>query len=233
MALEERGYAVALACCAQEAIDAAQKSPPAVLLLDIFLGPRENGILLAKKLRKLAIPDVFTVLVSYADSKEAHEVSSDLKARFLSKTQSIESIAYGLEAMLGDRRSASSPSEVVVGKLVVDQRNEVVRLGGKIFRLAPRQFRMISLLALAFERNPEEIVPTDLLVNVWEGKILFGVSQRMRERKNGAFTFNQNSPEYKRTMVAISSIRKRLKLPPDKGIVNDRRARGFKLVPIS
>ena len=189
--LRARGYEVATATSGQSALDAVERQPPHLVVLDLGL-PDIDGVEVCRRLREgRAIP----VLVLSARNAERDKVSAlDAGADdYVTKPFGSEELLARVRAAL--RRGEAAPAAagpIVRGDLTVDvDRRRVVR-GVEELKLTPKEFELLVFLA----QQPGRVRTRRAILNaIW-----------------GAGALDQ--PEHLR--VLVNSLRRKLEHDPAK-----------------
>jgi DNA-binding response OmpR family regulator len=171
--LEQAGYRVAAAASAEDALAAARRDPPDLVLLDIGL-PGMDGLDALRHLKEtLSLPVIFVT----ARRRELDEVLGlELGADdYIAKPFDVDVLLARIKAVL--RRSeratpaasAERPAALVVGDLAIDPAAHTVTLAGKSIDLSPREFDLLHTLAL----EPGRVFSVDeLLGQVWGAEFI-------------------------------------------------------------
>ena len=144
--LRARGYDVATATSAYAALEAVDRQPPQLVILDLTL-PDLDGIEVCRRLREgRAIP----ILVLSARGAEQDKVAAlDAGADdYVTKPFGVEELLARVRVGLRRAESASLPSGPILrGDLAIDvDRRRVVRDGENI-RLTPKEFELLTFFA--------------------------------------------------------------------------------------
>ncbi|HVZ23065.1 MAG TPA: response regulator transcription factor [Vicinamibacterales bacterium] len=152
--LRSRGYDVAVAGTAADALNAVHAHPPDLMVLDLGLPDRE-GVEVCRSVRATsALP----IIVLSARTGDADKVGAlDLGADdYVTKPFSPEELLARIRVALrrGFSEDDGATGHTTVGDLTIDYaRRRVVRSGEEI-RLTPKEFELLSLLA----RNPDRVL---------------------------------------------------------------------------
>jgi DNA-binding response OmpR family regulator len=164
--LAKEGYNMVTATDGVQALEAARKERPDLILLDIML-PKMNGFEVCRILRKeTTVP----ILMLTAKDDEIDKIAGlDLGADdYMTKPFSIRELLARVRAMLR-RAEMQAPklaaeNQFKFGDIKVDIRRHAVTKGGNILSLTPKEFDLLTFLA----RNKGLVFSRDqLLEKVW------------------------------------------------------------------
>src|SRR3954453_7373750 len=145
--LSAEGYEVITAKNGDEAIDAAKKNQPDLIILDIMM-PGRNGIDVCNILRmQPAFKDTLIVFLS-ALSDEGTEIRGLETGAddYLTKPISPKILTSKVNALF--RRLNKEGSDIVqIGDLVIDREKYIVNYNGSDIILARKEFELLALLA--------------------------------------------------------------------------------------
>jgi two-component system KDP operon response regulator KdpE len=161
LGLEAHGYAVLEAASAEEALRAAVRERPELVVLDLGLPDREGFDVLSALREWSAVP----VLVLSVRSREAEKVRAfDLGADdYIVKPFGMPELLARIKAALRRRGSAGEPL-FRVGGLEVDLARHLVRVDGAEVRLSPKQYRLLQVLVA---HAGKVVTHRHLLAEVW------------------------------------------------------------------
>ena len=134
-----------------------------VLILD-WMMPGETGIAACKRLRKAGYQRAGLMLTA-RDSVEDRVAGLDAGADdYLVKPFDFSELMARLRA-LGRRSSQKIQQEIMeLGKLTVDRTSKLLKKGGQVIQLSPREFQLFDLLL----QNKGNVVPRDIILDrVW------------------------------------------------------------------
>jgi DNA-binding response OmpR family regulator len=164
--LEQAGYQVETAANAEEALSQAKASPPDLILLDIGL-PGMDGMEALHHLRLLS-PVIFVT----ARRRELDEILGlEMGAEdYITKPFACDVLLARVRAVLRRmppgkyKSSAPLPLPLTLGDVTIDPRSHTIMVAGTSVSLAPREFRLLHLLAMEANR----VIPAEeLLTRVW------------------------------------------------------------------
>ena len=163
--LESEGYRVVVAADGAQALDAAEREPPDLVVLDLML-PGMDGLEVCKRLqRDRWVP----VLMLTARTEEADKVAGFAVGAddYLTKPFSLRELAVRVRAIL--RRSeraaqATSGETLRLGALSIDAARRRVYVDGTEVQLTPLEFEILLTLA----RDPGVVFTREQLMDrVW------------------------------------------------------------------
>lgn len=160
-ALTASGYVVAQAATAVAGLEAIERDPPDLLILDIGL-PDLDGKTVIERLRQTT--DLPIIVLSAQDQEMEKIMALDLGANdFVAKPFMIGELLARMRACL--RQSRPATLEVIRhGPLVIDLAAHTVTLNATALRMTPKEFDLLELLA----RNPGRVLThRQLLKQVW------------------------------------------------------------------
>jgi two-component system response regulator RegX3 len=170
--LNREGFRVEVATDGAEALQRFAEVNPDVVLLDVML-PRVSGIDVCRELRKISTVPIVMVTAKSAeiDTVVGLEVGAD---DYVTKPYRIRELVARLRALL--RRAAMEPANgtapgdgqpsrsLVVGDVVLDPDEHVVRVAGAPVNLPLKEFELLFLLL----SNAGRVLPRELLIDrVW------------------------------------------------------------------
>ena len=161
--LSTRGYALAMAATAEEALLKAIDAPPDLVILDLAL-PDRSGIEVCRELRTWMTAPILilSVRANEADKIQALDEGAD---DYLTKPFSAGELLARIRALL--RRAAaltSPPPLVTAGELEIDIARRRVTLAGEEVPLTPTEFDILAFLA----RNAGLVVTQRMILEqVW------------------------------------------------------------------
>lgn len=166
--LAKSGYRVSTASSGTEALDAARRERPALIVLDLML-PGISGYEVLERLRASDATRDIAVLMLTARREEADRIQGlSLGADdYLTKPFSPPELVLRVGAIL--RRlgagGASSSDKLQIGPLVIDCAAHLVHVDGQPVELTPTEFKLLLTLA---ERRGRVQDRARLLESVWE-----------------------------------------------------------------
>lgn len=170
--LKKEGYQVYTASNGVEAIAAAKKHLPDLIILDIMM-PKLDGIETCRQLR--AIPEFKSTFIVFltARSEEYSEISGfNVGADdYIAKPIKPRALISRINAIL--RRNTQTDTEVEnkleIGDLVIDREAYLVFQRGQKIVLAKKEFELLYLLA----SKPGKVFTREVILNnIWEDSVV-------------------------------------------------------------
>jgi len=161
--LEARGYEVHLAQDGIEAIEAAERVLPEVIVLDVNM-PRMDGIEACRRIREWADMPIIILSVR-GDEKDKVRALDEGADDYVTKPFGIEELLARIRVAL--RRSAGTTVAALLftaGDLEVDLSKRVVKRRGQILKLTGTEY---ELLAYLVSNSGKVLTHRELLHNVW------------------------------------------------------------------
>ncbi len=162
--LEREGYAVRVAATGLEGLERAAREPPDLVVLDLML-PGMNGFDVLQRMRDqgLGMPVlIMTALGTEEEKLRGFGLGAD---DYIVKPCGLREILARVRALLKRGGSGSAvPEPVKIGELSIDLAARVVRRGGKVLELRPKEF---DLLAALVRQRGRVVSRANLLREVW------------------------------------------------------------------
>ena len=166
--LAKNGYRVSTATSGPDALDAARRERPALVVLDLML-PGISGYEVLEQLRAGETTRDVAVLMLTARREEQDRIRGlSLGADdYLTKPFSPQELVLRVAAILRrvGARSAPAASTLQIGPLAIDTAAHVVSVSGTPVELTPTEFKLLLTLA---ERRGRVQARALLLQTVWE-----------------------------------------------------------------
>ena len=164
--LRAEGFTVQVAADGPSAVEAARRTPPDAIVLDVML-PGFDGLEVCRRIQ--AEHSVPVLMLTARDDETDLLVGLAVGADdYMSKPFSMRELAARVHALL--RRAAKSapapaaPSTLRFGDLEINQAERRVQRGGVEAHLTPTEFDLLVHLAA----NPRTVLPRErLLADVW------------------------------------------------------------------
>jgi two-component system, OmpR family, KDP operon response regulator KdpE len=165
-ALTARNYIVRQAVTGADVLHSLTHDPPNLVLLDLGL-PDIDGLEVCRLIRTWSqIP----IIVLSADGDEKRKVraldegANDYVTKPYSTPELLARIRAVLRSVATSRSDADEISLLVVGDLEVDLQRHIVRVGGEVVELTPKEFAFLALLA----RHPGRVFTHRMILHeVW------------------------------------------------------------------
>jgi two-component system OmpR family response regulator len=158
------GFVVASAATGAEAVDAARRERPDLVLLDVML-PDFDGFQVVRRLRELARPSIPVLFLTARDSPKDKVTGLTLGGDdYVTKPFDLEELIARIRAIL--RRTGSpEAATLVVGDLELDPEAHQTHRAGAPVRLSPTEFRLLHYLVV----NAGRVVSKpQILEHVWQ-----------------------------------------------------------------
>src|SRR3989304_5709134 len=164
--LRRENFGVSIARDGQAALEAIERNPPDLLILDLML-PHIDGLQIVRRLREVESSDVPILILSAKAEEPDRILGLELGADdYVTKPFSPREVVTRVKAMLRRTKNTTIAVErpVTFGRLHIDPRTREVRLGGQPCNLTTKEFDLLWFLA----RHPRQVFTRDqLLEHVW------------------------------------------------------------------
>jgi two-component system, OmpR family, alkaline phosphatase synthesis response regulator PhoP len=171
--LQSEGYEVFTARNGDEAIEAAKKHSPALIILDIMM-PGKNGIEVCNILRlQPAFKETLIIFLS-ALSDESTEVrgletgADDYLTKPISPKILVSKVNSLFRRLSGNKDSVGM---VKIGDLVIDREKYIITYQGNDIILARKEFELLALLA---SKPSKVFLRNEILNQVWGTEVIVG-----------------------------------------------------------
>ena len=159
------GFSVHAVGNGADAVNAAEKGAPDIILLDVML-PDMNGFSVTKKLRSMGInaPVLFlTARDETADKVTGLTVGGD---DYMTKPFSLDEIVARINAILRRTKQVEVEDSILeVGEIKINQDAHEVFANGQPVDLSPTEYKLLRFLM----SNPNRVLTTaQILDHVWE-----------------------------------------------------------------
>lgn len=159
------GFSVHAVANGADAVNAAEKGEPDIILLDVML-PDMNGFSVTKKLRSMGInaPVLFlTARDETEDKVTGLTVGGD---DYMTKPFSLDEIVARINAILRRTKAAEVEESVLeVGEIKINQDAHDVFVNGTLVELSPTEYKLLRFLI----SNPNRVLTkAQILDHVWE-----------------------------------------------------------------
>lgn len=170
--LQNEGYEVVTAKNGDEAIEAAKKHLPALIILDIMM-PGKNGIEVCNILRmQPAFKDTLIIFLS-ALSDETTEVRGLETGAddYLTKPISPKVLTSKVNSLFRRVNDKGQLGTIKIGDLVIDREKYIVNYLGNEIILARKEFELLALLA---SKPSKVFLRNEILSQVWGTEVIVG-----------------------------------------------------------
>jgi two-component system alkaline phosphatase synthesis response regulator PhoP len=169
--LTNEGYTVYTAKDGNEALDAAQKVKPSLIILDIMM-PGKTGVQVCEILRtqpqfKQTLIIFLTALSDEGSQIKGLETGAD---DYISKPISPKVLVSRVNALFR-RITNDSTKSLTIGNVIIDPVRFVVELNGEEKLLAKKEFELLYLLA---SKPGRVYLRNEILSHVWGNDVIVG-----------------------------------------------------------
>jgi two-component system OmpR family response regulator len=158
------GFSVAAVGNGNDAVVAAEKSNPDIILLDVML-PDMNGFSVTKAIRAKGI-DVPVLFLSARD-EEADRVTGLTVGGddYVTKPFGLDEVVARIHAILRrSKKNESEPSVLEVGEIKIDEDAHDVYVNGQLVDLSPTEYQLLRFLM----SNPNRVLSKEQIIDhVW------------------------------------------------------------------
>lgn len=171
--LKTEGYQVFTARNGLEAITAAKKTNPHLILLDIMM-PEMDGIEACEKIRK--VPALENVIIAFLTARgEDYSQVAGFEAGaddYITKPIKPKVLVSKIKSLLRRLKSVSEPMEATsIGDIVIDRDEYVVHKNGERINLPRKEFELLSLLT----SKPGKVFKREVILDkVWGNEVVVG-----------------------------------------------------------
>jgi len=163
--LEKEGYRVTVAIDGEEALLAAEETPPDLIVLDWML-PKAPGIEVCRRLRARQETRNTPIVMLTARTEESDRIRGlDVGADdYLTKPFSMNELLARLRAVMRRIRPGLADDQVRAGDIVMDRVSHRVKRGAREVHLGPTEFRILDHLM----QHPGRVFSREQLLDaVW------------------------------------------------------------------
>lgn len=158
------GFSVAAVSNGNDAVIAAEKSNPDIILLDVML-PDMNGFSVTKAIRAKGI-DVPVLFLSARD-EEADRVTGLTVGGddYVTKPFGLDEVVARIHAILRrSKKVEAEPSTLEVGEIKIDEDAHDVFVNGQVVELSPTEYKLLRFLM----SNPNRVLSKEQIIDhVW------------------------------------------------------------------
>jgi len=177
--LKDEGFEVTVCARGDKAVDAVNRSHPALIILDVML-PGANGFEICKQLRlkKVAVP----ILMLTAKGQEIDKVIGlDSGADdYVTKPFGVRELVARIHALLRRTqptagKGSSGDGKFEIGPAIIDPKKFEIRRGKTAEELTARELKLLQL----FHAHPGEVFSRDKLLNEVWGYNYYGTTRTL------------------------------------------------------
>ncbi|MCA9445592.1 MAG: response regulator transcription factor [Candidatus Omnitrophica bacterium] len=201
--LEDVGYAVDTAGDGEEGLWLAQSNEYDAIVLDLML-PKMDGIQVLQQLRKDGI-GTHVLILTAKDTVEDRVVGLEQGADdYLIKPFALEELLARVQALVRRGYGVKS-SQIVIGSLFVDTTKRVVKRGGDVIDLTPREFALLEYLCM---KQGQVVNRTEIEHHIYDDLV---------------------EPMSNVVDTSVYRLRKKIDRPGDPSLIKTRRGQGYVL----
>lgn len=163
--LEKEGYRVSVATDGEEALLAAEETPPDLVVLDWML-PKAPGIEVCRRLRARQETRNTPIVMLTARTEEGDRIRGlDIGADdYITKPFSMSELLARLRAVMRRIRPGLAEDQIIAGDIVMDRVSHRVKRGSREVHLGPTEFRILDHLM----QHPGRVFSREQLLDaVW------------------------------------------------------------------
>ncbi len=159
------GFSVHAVANGADAVHAAEKGEPDIILLDVML-PDMNGFSVTKKLRSMAINAPVLFLTARDETEDKITGLTVGGDDYMTKPFSLDEIVARINAILRRTKAAEVEESVLeVGEIKINQDAHDVFVNGTLVELSPTEYKLLRFLM----SNPNRVLTkAQILDHVWE-----------------------------------------------------------------
>lgn len=163
--LRFNGYSVYAVGNGNDAVVAAEKGKPDIILLDVML-PDQSGFALTKKLRSMGI-DVPVLFLTARDETEDKVTGLTVGGDdYMTKPFSLDEIMARISAILRrTQKVETSDSVIEVGEISMNEDAHEVFVNGELVEFSPTEYKLLRFLMSNANRV---LTKSQILDHVWE-----------------------------------------------------------------
>lgn len=159
------GFSVHAVANGADAVHAAEKGEPDIILLDVML-PDMNGFSVTKKLRSMGINAPVLFLTARDETEDKITGLTVGGDDYMTKPFSLDEIVARINAILRRTKAAEVEESVLeVGEIKINQDAHDVFVNGTLVELSPTEYKLLRFLI----SNPNRVLTkAQILDHVWE-----------------------------------------------------------------
>ncbi len=159
------GFSVHAVANGADAVHAAEKGEPDIILLDVML-PDMNGFSVTKKLRSMGINAPVLFLTARDETEDKITGLTVGGDDYMTKPFSLDEIVARINAILRRTKAAEVEESILeVGEIKINQDAHDVFVNGTLVELSPTEYKLLRFLI----SNPNRVLTkAQILDHVWE-----------------------------------------------------------------
>ncbi|MEY5057357.1 MAG: hypothetical protein RI987_161 [Actinomycetota bacterium] len=159
------GFSVHAVANGADAVHAAEKGEPDIILLDVML-PDMNGFSVTKKIRSMGIMAPVLFLTARDETEDKITGLTVGGDDYMTKPFSLDEIVARIHAILRrTKQSTVEESVLEVGEIKINQDAHEVFVNGELIDLSPTEYKLLRFLM----SNPNRVLTkAQILDHVWE-----------------------------------------------------------------
>ena len=159
------GFSVHAVANGADAVHAAEKGEPDIILLDVML-PDMNGFSVTKKIRSMGINAPVLFLTARDETEDKITGLTVGGDDYMTKPFSLDEIVARIHAILRRTKAAEVEESVLeVGEIKINQDAHDVFVNGTLVELSPTEYKLLRFLM----SNPNRVLTkAQILDHVWE-----------------------------------------------------------------
>ncbi len=159
------GFSVHAVANGTDAVNAAEKGAPDIILLDVML-PDMNGFSVTKKLRSMGINAPVLFLTARDETEDKITGLTVGGDDYMTKPFSLDEIVARINAILRRTKAAEVEESVLeIGEIKINQDAHDVFVNGTLVELSPTEYKLLRFLM----SNPNRVLTkAQILDHVWE-----------------------------------------------------------------
>ena len=159
------GFSVHAVANGADAVHAAEKGEPDIILLDVML-PDMNGFSVTKKLRSMGINAPVLFLTARDETEDKITGLTVGGDDYMTKPFSLDEIVARINAILRRTKAAEVEESILeVGEIKINQDAHDVFVNGTLVELSPTEYKLLRFLM----SNPNRVLTkAQILDHVWE-----------------------------------------------------------------
>jgi two-component system OmpR family response regulator len=163
--LRFNGFSVYAVANGNDAVTAAEKGKPDIILLDVML-PDQSGFAVTKKIRSMGI-DVPVLFLTARDETEDKVTGLTVGGDdYMTKPFSLDEIMARINAILRrTQKVESSDSVIEVGEISMNEDAHEVFVNGELVEFSPTEYKLLRFLMSNANRV---LTKSQILDHVWE-----------------------------------------------------------------